>query len=295
MSIAFSNVDESICKKIAYASTSEFVRVTIDPATRHQINLPANYKYNEAILPIKYTKWIDRLRDFDVNKDDVWVVGFPKSGTTWIYNIVFQLKNNLNFDAPVRTPGHEYFESPILHEKFKNDDKSNVWVNEMEKRFDSFENMPSPRTLRSHLPAFLLPKKVYTTKSKVVYIARGPHDIVVSLYHNMRNNATKYSKSLEELCENFINDHIMFSSFFDHILSYWQLRHLDHVLVLTYEQLSADLFGGVKRVSEFMGCSYTDDQLKQLADHVSFGNMRKRFMVNAPEEAAKERQDAGYL
>lgn len=35
-----------------------------------------------------------------------------------------------------------------------------------------------------------------------------------------------------------------------------------------------------KRVSEYLGCSYSDDELMKLAEHVSFGNMYK----NAPKQ-----------
>lgn len=293
MAINFKNVDQSTCKKASYPGTSEFVQAIIDPATKHQLNLPENYKYYDVLMPKKYTKWVDRFRNFKVREDDVWIVGFPKTGTTWIHNIAWQLKNNLNFAAPARRSFDEHFDAPIIFEDSNGNEKFQKWIDHRDKSFDRYDDMPSPRIFKTHLPAFLLPKDIFKVKAKIIQIARDPRDCIVSLYHNARNSVVNYDGTTEIISNMFINNLISFSPFFEHIFSYWQIRHFDNVLFLTYEQLSADLFAGVQRTSEFLGCSYSETQLIQLTEHVSFKTMSKHFPENVPVEVSA-RQDPGY-
>lgn len=105
-------------------------------------------------------------------------------------------------------------------------------------------------------------------------MARNPKDVALSFFHYRRKHDFSVG-TIDESLERFLNDHVPYSPFYDHILGFWQLRHFDNVLFMTYEKMSADQFGGVKRISEFLECSYSDEQLQQLTKHVSFENLKK--------------------
>jgi len=295
MAIVYTNVEDSLCKRLAYIGTSKFIYVTIDPAEKHQLNLPSNYKYYSILLQRKYADWSSRYFNFKIHDDDTFVCGYPKTGTTWIHNVVWQLKNNLDFDAPAKRSNEEYFEKAIMHEHADGYEKLQEFIDWKERSTEGYNELPPPRIFKSHLPAFLLPKEIWTKKTKTIYIARNPKDSTVSLYYNVRNNVTNYSDTLESLCETVISDKGIFLPFFDHINSYWQLRHLNHVLFLTYEDLKADTFGGVKMINDFLGCSYNDEQLKRMTDHVSFDTMREQFLENTTSEMiGKSKPDPDY-
>jgi hypothetical protein len=53
-------------------------------------------------------------------------------------------------------------------------------------KFEDIEKMPSPRFIKTHLPAQLLPDQLWTVKPKIVYIRRNPKDTAVSYYHHHR-------------------------------------------------------------------------------------------------------------
>ena len=38
------------------------------------------------------------FKSMTVRKSDIWVVTFPKSGTTWMQELVWQVVNNCDFD-----------------------------------------------------------------------------------------------------------------------------------------------------------------------------------------------------
>ncbi|KAG7158737.1 Sulfotransferase 1C4-like 3 [Homarus americanus] len=71
--------------------------------------------------------------------------------------------------------------------------------------------MPDPRVIKSHLPFSLL-HPTLLEKAKVVYIARNPRDMVVSLYHHCRLiNNFSYSGTLDQFIKYVVARHTSFS------------------------------------------------------------------------------------
>lgn len=292
MSIVFTKVQNPKAKPLLYR---DYVRVSIDPLTKDQLNLPENYKYHTVTLQQQYTDWAERMLNFEIRSDDIWIVGFPKTGTTWIHNIVLRLANNLNLSVPSIKSSENMLELPLFGDKQDANEYLSKFLKDGENAFDEYKNMPSPRILRTHFPAFLLPHNFWTIKPKTIYIARNPKDAIVSYYYMMRNDWAQYRESIEKMCEAFMENELPFTPFFDHIFSYWQLRHFDNVLFLTYEDLLSDVFGGVKKISEFLGYSYSDQQLTPLTDYVSFDNLKKQNLENVPADIhGGRKQDANY-
>lgn len=186
-----------------------------------------------------------------------------------------QLKNGLNFSLNFVLPNFHRVEEPIDFEKIPGNTELAKEVDKREKDYAELETLPSPRLMKSHLPAYLLPKAIWNVQSKVIYIHRDAKDVVVSLYHMVGNHPTiQFNPSKSQIFSDFCDDRIYLCPFYPHIHSFKQLRHLKHVLLVSYEELSANTFASVKRISEFLECSYSDEQLEQLVQHVSFKKMR---------------------
>lgn len=160
----------------------------------------------------------------------------------------------------------------------KNDQTYNKFLKDVDKLLDTIENAPSPRLIKSHLPGHLLPKDIWTVKPKLIYTYRNAKDVAISMYHIFRNfSFTKYRGSMEDYCDIFLNDHVIYAPFYAHVNGFRKIQHLDHVLLVSYDEMIVDSFHEIKKISEFLGFSYTDDQLEQLTQHVSFANMHKSF------------------
>lgn len=51
-------------------------------------------------------------------------------------------------------------------------------------------------------------------------------------------------------------------------------------MFLRYEEMKADLPAVIKKVAAFLGKQCTEDELKKLAEHLSFENMKNNAAVN---------------
>lgn len=107
-------------------------------------------------------------------------------------------------------------------------------------------------------------------------MARNPKDAAISFYHHYKN-LVGYPGTKEDFLDAFIDGKIIYAPFFDHIIPFWNIRHRKNVLFLTYEDMKRDIMTALKKTSEFLGKTYTDELLEQAADHLSLENMRSKF------------------
>lgn len=305
-----------VCKEVEippYCKTTprmpKYLQATIDPTTANQLPFPSDYKYFSCTLPTKYSQWIDRLQHFKIRKDDIWILGFPKSGkyfkfswifsqvflfmlgenckisgTTWTQNIVYQLKiQNMTFNEYFH-PDNNFFDMPMVFEKVDGDAEFSKFVENMDKTIDELDALPSPRMIKSHLPAYLLPKEMWTVQPKMIYVSREVKDLAVSLFHMCSKCMRTFDGSASEFFHSIRNGYTIFAPYYEHIYSYKQLCHLKQLFLMTYEDLSSNTFEEIKRMCKFLDCSYSDEQLRKLVEHTSFGNMRKQIISVAKND-----------
>lgn len=204
-------------------------------------------------------------------------------------NIVNQLKiKHLDFTAEYVQLGPDFLEAPALADKINESEEVAKFVEKRETIIDQLDALPSPRMIKSHLPAYLLPKDVWTVKPKIIYTSRDAKDVAVSAYHMTKNHLYPYTGTMSEFFADFCDDPTFYGSYCEHISSFHQLRHFKHLLMVTYEEMIADTFEAVKRVSNFLECSYSNEQLHQLIEHVSFGKMREKLVMPTSKSSDPE-------
>ena len=54
------------------------------------------YPHGPVIMPRSFLEIADRIRNFEVKEDDIWIVTYPKCGTTWTQEMVWQIVNNVD-------------------------------------------------------------------------------------------------------------------------------------------------------------------------------------------------------
>lgn len=58
---------------------------------------------NGCILPKRYHEISEKISNFKVRSDDVFLCSYPRTGSTWLAEILWLLGNDLNFEAARKT------------------------------------------------------------------------------------------------------------------------------------------------------------------------------------------------
>ena len=96
------------------------------------------------------------------------------TGTTWVQEIVWQIFND----------------GKVSKEKIDRRFPYLAYANAVEAIRPDFQALPSPRLIKSHLPANVIPKGFdESSRCKYIYVARNPKDITVSYFHFLQSMA----------------------------------------------------------------------------------------------------------
>ncbi|XP_071225021.1 amine sulfotransferase-like isoform X2 [Salvelinus alpinus] len=136
-------------------------------------------------------------------------------------------------------------------------------------------NKPSTRTFASHLHLSSIPQGL-REKGKVIYIARNPKDVAVSLFH--LQNFTKVLKSepdFNTFLIQFLKGEVVGGSWFDHVADWYAHKDEFDILSLRYEDMIKDTRGAVVRISNFLGKKLDDQTIDTIVDKSSFKNMKE--------------------
>jgi hypothetical protein len=182
--------------------------------------------------------------------DDIFIVTYPRSGTTWMQMILYQLTTDGNMDFP-----HIYEYCPEF-------ERSALSAG-------GFEARPSPRLFKSHLPFHQIPKG----PCKYIYVVRDGRDVAVSYYHLYRSHYG-YRGTFEEFFDRFMRGRVDAGSWFAHVKGWWRHRHDRNVLCLRYEELLGDLEGTIRKIIAFCGLPVREDRFPSILERCSFALMK---------------------
>ncbi|XP_001603070.1 sulfotransferase 1E1 [Nasonia vitripennis] len=248
------------------------------------------------LFPHRYTEQGKGFFNFQVRSSDIWVMSYPRSGTTWTQELVWLIANDLDFDTAnsrllaERFPFLEFsmFNHPEvtkeLLEMNKDDLKKQELCEEIAKPgYEVLASLPSPRFIKSHFPFSLLPN-LLNSGCKIIYVARNPKDVAVSWFKlNQAFRTQGYEGDFPKFWNYFRNDLTPWSPYWEHLKEAWANRKNENLLFLFYEELQQNLPDVITRVSNFFGKSYTSDQIAKLKSHLNIQNFRNNPMINSQE------------
>jgi hypothetical protein len=230
-----------------------------------------------------YAKMLHRFKDkvaarrlannfgaYQPTAQDVLVCTFPKSGTNWMMQITFQIayRGQGEFDNI-----HQYIPWPD-------------GLKPVEARLeDTTLAQRSPfglRIIKTHLSGDYLP---YTPEAHYICVLRDPKDVFVSSYFFVRDVALgPMMPSVATWYDTFLSDAFFLGSWAQNLHDYWQLRHNPNVLVVTFEQMKADLSAVMRQVAAFLGVSLTEQELQSVYEKSTFEYMKGvDYKFNPPQ------------
>lgn len=269
-------------EKLKYSTVENFVFAF--PSINPNTPLGSAWKFEPCFLPALFNKYKDEIENYAVRSDDVWSITCPKAGSTWSQEMIWLLNNNLNYEEAKQKSIMDRF---LFLEIDSVIGGLNYNVLEISKK------VPSPRHIKSHLPAGLLPKQLWTVKPKIIYTARGVKDSAISFYHHYVH-LQGYEGSLNDFLEAFLDNKVIFAPFHSHIKDFWYLRNEENILFITYEEMKTDLMSVIKKTSKFLGKNFSDQDLQTLATHLSFNSMKKNPNTNFSQDS-KMKENLGKI
>ncbi|XP_003986536.1 amine sulfotransferase-like [Felis catus] len=212
------------------------------------------YHFGREELDIGF---IENLDDFVIRESDVFIITYPKSGTSWFQQLLSLIyfeehrKGIGNLETVDRVPFFEY--------NFRKMD---------------FVERPSPRLFATHLPYYLVPRGLKNKKAKIIYIYRNPKDVMCSYFHFSKNVTLQVTSSFEEFMEQFLEGKVLGSLWFDHIKGWYEHKSLFNIQFLMYEEMKKDLKGSLSKVCKFLGKELSEEEMDSIVRQATFQNMK---------------------
>lgn len=190
--------------------------------------------------------------------DDTFIVTYPKNGTTWTQQIVILLQNGGKLPDEV-ADGNIYSRSPFLESQGA----------------ESLVRIVRPYSIKTHIEANSHP---WNPKAKYIVVLRNPKDALVSFYHHQTAGPRYGIQDLPfgEFFEFWIAGEVECGCYFDWLLSWWQRKDFDNVMISTYEDRVKDPHGDVIRIAKFLNIPYDDEMIKATVEKSSFAAMREK-------------------
>ncbi|XP_065345156.1 sulfotransferase 1C4 [Cloeon dipterum] len=244
-------------------------------------------------LPAKYQEHAAHFYNFKLRPDDIWVVTYPRSGTTWTQELVWLVANDLDYETANKIPQVERFPflefNIFVHEEVKAEIKAlnegDPYKQELveiisQPAYLALEEHKGRRFIKTHLPFSLLPPHLLDT-CKVVYVARNPKDVAVSFYHLNRLIKTQgYTGDFKKYWDYFERNLHPWTPYWSHIEEGWSRRHHPNLLFQFYEDMNMSLTSTIRSMTSFLGKTLSEEQIEGLADHLDIRNFRNNSAVN---------------
>ncbi|XP_053197307.1 sulfotransferase 2B1-like [Scomber japonicus] len=223
--------------------------------------------YKGVYLPTKLhpPESLKYYEEFTFRPDDILIVTYPKSGTTWMQEIVPLIMSGGDSASVETLPN--WARVP--------------WLEVGQSRTYKHEERPSPRMFATHFHYNMMPPSFFEVKPKVIYVMRNPKDVFTSAFHYYGIITFVGDQgSQNEFLHKFLDGKVMFGSWFDHVKGWLNAEDKERIMYISYEEMIMDLKDSVARMAQFLEKSLDPQVIEKIADRCVFKNMKQNKMSN---------------
>lgn len=237
--------------------------------------MPPEYEHRwgrptlSALYPLlsPYRKARDRrLVKHHLRHSDVFLVGHPKSGNTWVaYMLGILIHQDFNNALNLANVG-DYV--PVIHGK--------------DYEIYRYPDLKNPRVFRNEWPIYpdLYPR--------VIYLVRDPRSVLVSYYHMYGLLTGDGKLSLHEFVREYLARGCLIrlepNIRWDIQVRYWADRaNRNDTILIRYEDMLLQRQAALERTVSFMGLPYTSDLIRLALGRGEFKAMKKNEREHGAE------------
>ena len=150
---------------------------------------------------------------------NVWIVGYPKSGNTWLSYLVSYCLNlpYLDYGAPQKQPQRDWIREAVSGQQLRS----------------------SPKNYAQVMKTHMLPEEISQIAGQVFYIQRDPRDVFVSTYYFMKMPSAGIWGRLRFNLLGLLGRKSQIRWFIKHWLNHVRTWHSQQITTIQYEQLLA--------------------------------------------------------
>lgn len=236
-----------------------------------------------AIFPYDYRRLSHSYYNFQFRSDDIVVMAFPRSGSTWTREIVWamthldhlHLADNHHVNTRVFPVHYDMFfssgELDLSHYGVTSYEKTKAEIKTIMQRAAAHGS----RRIISAMMHFRHFQPNLLDTCKVVYVARNPKDVCLSCY-NMYTIMGRYTGDLSTWVELFTEGDVMYGPYWKHLNQAWLRRNHPNLHIMYFEDMKTDYMNELRKLNDFLELGLTAEQLVKVMEHTQFDNMKAR-------------------
>lgn len=178
---------------------------------------------------------------------DVFIVGYPKSGNTWMQNLIAGVVYGLD--------------PAVLPSALVDDLVPDVYIRSHYRRYGT------PMYFKSHN----LPEPHYR---RVIYLLRDGRDVMVSYFHHLRALHQEVGIDFANLVRT--GEHLYPGKWHEHVNAWQSNPYQAEMLALKYEDLLDNPVAQLGRICDFVSIARPHSLLESVAERASFKRMRAK-------------------
>ncbi|XP_015908920.2 sulfotransferase 1B1 [Parasteatoda tepidariorum] len=198
--------------------------------------------------------------EYSPRDGQIFIVSYPKCGTTWMQHIVYLLLRNGKAANSI---------SEVI---------SSIPFPEQD-GFPSDVPQKDIYALKYHLP-FRLMK--YSEDARYIHVARNPKDACVSYYNFLKKLPGYHIESFDDFFDAFISGEMPYGDYVDLVYSWYEKRHLKNVLFITYESLTENRRASILEIASFLGLQTINEEIIENVLQYSSFNFMKSLVEEDP-------------
>ena len=208
------------------------------------------------------------LAHFKPRATDVLITTAAKAGTTWMQQILHQL----------RTGGDDQFQAIDDVVPWLELPRSGIHWSEV---LAGYEALADPRLFKTHCTYEQTPGTDTAIKNRprIILTSRDPRDCCISFYHHKMDMTDEAKAQMgmtdPESFDHFLDDWLRFESWYRNVSSWWPHRNDENVLWLRFEDLKQDLNAGITQILDFLDWQISDAQRIRVLELCSFQWMKE--------------------